>query len=141
MMALCAPRSEEHTSELQSPCNLVCRLLLEKKYAETRAVGGGAIVEIDLVGRSKNVRGYTARQGDGIVGVEHDRPILAAQPVAAQVDGMHGITSRAGPTRYGAAESHWQPGVKLVGVLVSAIVVEVHRQYRIRMKGGRCANH
>src|SRR5256885_2769890 len=34
--ALAAPqeihaRSEEHTSELQSPCNLVCRLLLEKK--------------------------------------------------------------------------------------------------------------
>src|SRR2546426_9234126 len=26
-----ATRSEEHTSELQSPCNLVCRLLLEKK--------------------------------------------------------------------------------------------------------------
>src|SRR5688500_19368935 len=28
---LLVPRSEEHTSELQSPCNLVCRLLLEKK--------------------------------------------------------------------------------------------------------------
>src|SRR3989454_3776344 len=28
------PRSEEHTSELQSPCNLVCRLLLEKKKKE-----------------------------------------------------------------------------------------------------------
>src|SRR5256885_1154462 len=27
----CQARSEEHTSELQSPCNLVCRLLLEKK--------------------------------------------------------------------------------------------------------------
>src|SRR2546426_12731646 len=27
----CTARSEEHTSELQSPCNLVCRLLLEKK--------------------------------------------------------------------------------------------------------------
>src|SRR2546426_4708829 len=27
----CIDRSEEHTSELQSPCNLVCRLLLEKK--------------------------------------------------------------------------------------------------------------
>src|SRR5256885_7278700 len=27
----CSWRSEEHTSELQSPCNLVCRLLLEKK--------------------------------------------------------------------------------------------------------------
>src|SRR5256885_7580196 len=26
-------RSEEHTSELQSPCNLVCRLLLEKKFS------------------------------------------------------------------------------------------------------------
>src|SRR2546426_6773491 len=31
------PRSEEHTSELQSPCNLVCRLLLEKK----KTVHGG----------------------------------------------------------------------------------------------------
>src|SRR5256885_2999552 len=30
-------RSEEHTSELQSPCNLVCRLLLEKKKATNRA--------------------------------------------------------------------------------------------------------
>src|SRR2546426_5011852 len=30
-------RSEEHTSELQSPCNLVCRLLLEKKNTETDA--------------------------------------------------------------------------------------------------------
>src|SRR2546426_7056496 len=29
------PRSEEHTSELQSPCNLVCRLLLEKKKKTT----------------------------------------------------------------------------------------------------------
>src|SRR2546426_6519814 len=30
------PRSEEHTSELQSPCNLVCRLLLEKKKKQQR---------------------------------------------------------------------------------------------------------
>src|SRR5256885_8790611 len=29
-------RSEEHTSELQSPCNLVCRLLLEKKKLPKR---------------------------------------------------------------------------------------------------------
>src|SRR5256885_13120370 len=29
--AVVAARSEEHTSELQSPCNLVCRLLLEKQ--------------------------------------------------------------------------------------------------------------
>src|SRR2546426_8269153 len=30
-------RSEEHTSELQSPCNLVCRLLLEKKKKKKRS--------------------------------------------------------------------------------------------------------
>src|SRR5256885_11042318 len=31
-------RSEEHTSELQSPCNLVCRLLLEKKKKQTQLI-------------------------------------------------------------------------------------------------------
>src|SRR5256885_7699023 len=31
-------RSEEHTSELQSPCNLVCRLLLEKKKEHRKPV-------------------------------------------------------------------------------------------------------
>src|SRR5256885_5962377 len=31
-------RSEEHTSELQSPCNLVCRLLLEKKKKEKKYI-------------------------------------------------------------------------------------------------------
>src|SRR5215467_15798269 len=36
----CRPpwRSEEHTSELQSPCNLVCRLLLEKKKTKIKKV-------------------------------------------------------------------------------------------------------
>src|SRR5688500_19815505 len=33
-------RSEEHTSELQSPCNLVCRLLLEKKHQTSRLQRG-----------------------------------------------------------------------------------------------------
>src|SRR5688500_19248367 len=33
------PRSEEHTSELQSPCNLVCRLLLEKKKIQPSPAG------------------------------------------------------------------------------------------------------
>src|SRR5688500_20106406 len=37
-----APRSEEHTSELQSPCNLVCRLLLDKKNRPLRLVRGFA---------------------------------------------------------------------------------------------------
>src|SRR2546426_2535693 len=35
-VARARPRSEEHTSELQSPCNLVCRLLLEKKKTSIR---------------------------------------------------------------------------------------------------------
>src|ERR1022692_4300526 len=36
-------RSEEHTSELKSPCNVVCRLLLEKKKSikQGHEVGGG----------------------------------------------------------------------------------------------------
>src|SRR2546426_4442000 len=38
LLASRCPRSEEHTSELQSPCNLVCRLLLEKKKNKTNAI-------------------------------------------------------------------------------------------------------
>src|SRR2546426_2393217 len=37
-------RSEEHTSELQSPCNLVCRLLLEKKKKSFEAPTAAAEV-------------------------------------------------------------------------------------------------
>src|SRR2546426_2879478 len=36
-------RSEEHTSELQSPCNLVCRLLLEKKKRKREQMNVGDI--------------------------------------------------------------------------------------------------
>src|SRR5256885_3878677 len=38
-----AHRSEEHTSELQSPCNLVCRLLLEKKKTTDPTSGTSTI--------------------------------------------------------------------------------------------------
>src|ERR1039457_4390940 len=47
-------RSEEHTSELQSPCNLVCRLLLEKKN-ESRVPTSGRCVPTVRV----SVRGGT----------------------------------------------------------------------------------
>src|SRR2546426_7006100 len=43
-------RSEEHTSELQSPCNLVCRLLLEKKKKKQIQMSIHGIKE--LLGRS-----------------------------------------------------------------------------------------
>src|SRR2546426_7659943 len=39
-------RSEEHTSELQSPCNLVCRLLLEKKNLPGRASRLGPLLPV-----------------------------------------------------------------------------------------------
>src|SRR5256885_13274949 len=49
-------RSEEHTSELQSPCNLVCRLLLEKKNAgttnESRPPRTAGLARIALILRS-----------------------------------------------------------------------------------------
>src|SRR2546426_7727490 len=37
-------RSEEHTSELQSPCNLVCRLLLEKKKKKSEYMSGDGLI-------------------------------------------------------------------------------------------------
>src|SRR5256885_6124169 len=45
-----AYRSEEHTSELQSPCNLVCRLLLEKKKLVAVSTGMriGEIMQLKL---------------------------------------------------------------------------------------------
>src|SRR5256885_9274153 len=41
-------RSEEHTSELQSPCNLVCRLLLEKKKKYARSLSTSIIYRLRI---------------------------------------------------------------------------------------------
>src|ERR1039457_6721586 len=48
-------RSEEHTSELQSPCNLVCRLLLEKKNLEKRDPGDHKQLIFDVSCQFENV--------------------------------------------------------------------------------------
>src|SRR5256885_4023857 len=48
-------RSEEHTSELQSPCNLVCRLLLEKKKTIMFAPGGKALISAITADRTRPV--------------------------------------------------------------------------------------
>src|SRR5256885_16992627 len=45
-------RSEEHTSELQSPCNLVCRLLLEKKKKKQKFGCGGVRTRSGMTGCS-----------------------------------------------------------------------------------------
>src|SRR2546426_2479913 len=57
-------RSEEHTSELQSPCNLVCRLLLEKKK-------DGMPQDGDELRRGREL--------DGLDGTHHERVRLTVQ--------------------------------------------------------------
>src|SRR5256885_2877365 len=58
-MSLMKRRSEEHTSELQSPCNLVCRLLLEKKKNNIRARNSNIQTRNSPGSRSKyDVRGH-----------------------------------------------------------------------------------
>src|SRR2546426_9005155 len=50
-------RSEEHTSELQSPCNLVCRLLLEKKKRKNEMPPRHSILRTDVtVSRTAHLR-------------------------------------------------------------------------------------
>src|SRR5256885_6822460 len=65
-------RSEEHTSELQSPCNLVCRLLLEKKNSHAAvdrgplgAPDGGVRCPAANAGTPRGVRVYRGRQYAG----------------------------------------------------------------------------
>src|SRR2546426_1488799 len=54
-----AERSEEHTSELQSPCNLVCRLLLEKKKKNHYVIKDRVIVgmtrDLELIHICNNI--------------------------------------------------------------------------------------
>src|SRR5256885_4105399 len=47
-------RSEEHTSELQSPCNLVCRLLLEKKKKKRHDVKSRQIMMKTVTSRARS---------------------------------------------------------------------------------------
>src|SRR5688500_19661058 len=49
--SIVASRSEEHTSELQSPCNLVCRLLLEKKKKKLSYQGSELVYNDEITSR------------------------------------------------------------------------------------------
>src|SRR5256885_3671443 len=62
-------RSEEHTSELQSPCNLVCRLLLEKKKQSKRSHFATAVSE------------WQQTQDSGLLAVQPSHP-RTTQPSA-----------------------------------------------------------
>src|SRR2546426_7804147 len=52
-------RSEEHTSELQSPCNLVCRLLLEKKKKKKQVHSLAAPIRVRLCAPRRSRRPLT----------------------------------------------------------------------------------
>src|SRR2546426_8578482 len=52
-------RSEEHTSELQSPCNLVCRLLLEKKKIATAYRRRVAVLHAPRPTEAASIREHT----------------------------------------------------------------------------------
>src|SRR5256885_6302576 len=73
-----ARRSEEHTSELQSPCNLVCGLLLEKKKLR-RAVGvfqatsGDANVRMGMHEFESRANRTIAHDG---IGIEQENNVL-----------------------------------------------------------------
>src|SRR2546426_3908379 len=62
--ALAPARSEEHTSELQSPCNLVCRLLLEKKKPPNAPESGKHDPDVPLSARGDAGARMRRQQGD-----------------------------------------------------------------------------
>src|SRR5256885_8832669 len=59
-------RSEEHTSELQSPCNLVCRLLLEKKKKKSHHYAQGHWWGAELSERGANIAFITGHAASSI---------------------------------------------------------------------------
>src|SRR5205807_3506040 len=76
-------RSEEHTSELQSPCKLVCRLLLEKKKdVVARRLGRGEERKRRLQARERQLEPGEALLHDVVLAVvrqrlpEHRRPLV-----------------------------------------------------------------
>src|SRR2546430_8875823 len=78
-VAGCTTRSEEHTSELQSQSNLVCRLLLEKKknnYTRTRSIANSIIRQL--------LTSYTTHYLSGI-GIFH---LFESHSTASSVAGL-----------------------------------------------------
>src|SRR5256885_6792168 len=80
-------RSEEHTSELQSPCNVVCRLLLEKKETDELEAAAVSVAEADVVD-VPDKRRYELRLARRLIGLAayrcHKRRIADTQPQGLQ---------------------------------------------------------
>src|SRR5256885_672485 len=84
-------RSEEHTSELQSPCNLVCRLLLEKKKFtndQIKEMTRKVSAEVDLVHQQT----HNQRYGSSHIGATaKDIYNVVTVAVSGVVDIFYGI--------------------------------------------------
>src|SRR5256885_2646211 len=83
-------RSEEHTSELQSPCNLVCRLLLEKKQ----------LVEVQL-DQAVGISGGTPPR------IRRDRWMAPVAERGLRRGSLHGLA----PLEAAPVQSHSPPGL------------------------------
>src|SRR2546430_11226752 len=70
-------RSEEHTSELQSQSNLVCRLLLEKKKKTVLSLADGAECQKYVGAKSKAIRAMSSSDGKAAPYVSANFPCRA----------------------------------------------------------------
>src|SRR5256885_12011151 len=73
-------RSEEHTSELQSPCNLVCRLLLEKKNTLHHQLPYLLIHRL----RATQLTNFTSKLSTQLYHFQHLLPELPAHSLSAK---------------------------------------------------------
>src|SRR5258708_8070789 len=80
-------RSEEHTSELQSPDHLVCRLLLEKKKNDNNTLTIGTDIETITGGTGAHAITLTAGTSGDIIPLQagKDTATLAARPNTSAV--------------------------------------------------------
>src|SRR6266487_1361922 len=68
-MSILPRRSEEHTSELQSPVHLVCRLLLEKKNTITNRAAGGPLEFVNTANTNVGLTHYAPWNDPGEPGI------------------------------------------------------------------------
>src|SRR5256885_109015 len=96
-------RSEEHTSELQSPCNLVCRLLLEKK---NHATATGGVAHLILCAGAECVQLHQVRR---VVTARHPVSLKDYQRLIHRAP--HSIVRRQAPgDSCRPREDHWTEG-------------------------------
>src|SRR5437763_6960351 len=99
MVSLFLLRSEEHTSELQSPMYLVCRLLLEKKNRHERG---------QALGVRDDRLGYRPRVDEAVVAVDQHPLVLRGVAPAGHGDHVAQVGLRSGRVGRGAGSEQMQ---------------------------------